>query len=119
MYGFRVPLLVVSAYAKPTYTSNLNHDFGSILNFIEYVFGQNGKPLGEINPAYHYADFFVQDTAAPPNNYSLYDFFDFSQPRTFTSITGWKYPPSCFINPTSCFQSYPMDPDNDASEGDD
>jgi phospholipase C len=45
VYGFRVPLLVISAYAKQTYISNLNHDFGSILNFTEFVFGQNGKSL--------------------------------------------------------------------------
>jgi hypothetical protein len=116
VYGFRVPLLVVSAYAKPSYTSSLNHDFGSILNFTEYVFGQNGKPLGEINPAYHYADFFVQDAASPPNDYSLYDFFDFSQPRAFVPITGAKYALTCFTNPKSCFLGFPMDPDNDALE---
>jgi phospholipase C len=121
VYGFRVPLLVVSAYAK-AYTSPLNHDFGSILNFTEFVFGHNGKSLGEINPNYHYSDFYVQDTAASPNNYSLYDFFDFSQqPRSFTPITGAKYPPNCFLAPKSagCFPNYPMAPDNDAMEGED
>jgi hypothetical protein len=60
MCGFRVPLLVVSAYAKPNYISGANsyppdcthnnycHDFGSILNFIEYAFGQGLSPLGTI-----------------------------------------------------------------------
>jgi hypothetical protein len=30
-----VPLLVVSAYTPAGYVDNANHDFGSILNFIE------------------------------------------------------------------------------------
>jgi len=37
-YGFRVPLLVVSPFAKPAYVSHVTHDFGSILKFIEEVF---------------------------------------------------------------------------------
>lgn len=46
-YGFRVPLVVVSPYAKPAYVSHVTHDFGSILKFIEEVFGV---------PALGYAD---------------------------------------------------------------
>ncbi|MGH9501780.1 MAG: phospholipase C [Terriglobales bacterium] len=38
-YGFRVPLIVVSPYAKPGYVSHLQHDFGSILKFIETNWG--------------------------------------------------------------------------------
>ena len=38
VYGFRVPLIVISPYARPAYISHLNHDFGSILNLIEHVF---------------------------------------------------------------------------------
>jgi len=68
--GFRVPLIVVSAYTPPAYvsgsfspsqpntpcdinTGDPNHcyDFGSILRFVEENFG-----LGEISPNYHYAD---------------------------------------------------------------
>jgi phospholipase C len=37
-YGFRVPLLVISSYAKPGYVSKVTHDFGSILRFTEEVF---------------------------------------------------------------------------------
>lgn len=37
-YGFRVPLIVVSPYAKRAYVSHVDHDFGSILKFIEVVF---------------------------------------------------------------------------------
>jgi hypothetical protein len=135
VYGFRVPLLVVSAYAKQNYISGGSvfppdclppntycHDFGSILNFIEYAFGQNKQSLGTIgDPHWPYADAFVMDTAAPPNNYSLYDFFNFNQsPRHFSPITGAKYGPGCFHQPGTpqCFgSSYsPSDPDNDANE---
>ena len=38
-YGFRVPLLVVSAYTPSGYIDNLRYDFGSILRFIEQNFG--------------------------------------------------------------------------------
>jgi phospholipase C len=39
VYGFRVPLIVVSPYAKAGYISHTTHDFGSILKFIESTFG--------------------------------------------------------------------------------
>jgi phospholipase C len=38
-YGFRVPLLVVSAYTPLGYIDNSRHDFGSILRFVEHNFG--------------------------------------------------------------------------------
>jgi hypothetical protein len=41
-----VPLIVVSPFARAKYISKMNHDFGSILKFIEKVFA-----LGEIDPA--------------------------------------------------------------------
>ncbi len=135
VYGFRVPLLVVSAYAKPSYISGgpsqgevapYTHDFGSILNFIEYAFGTGGQPLGGQygigDPHWPYADHFAPDgnLEYPGNPYSLYDFFNFKQIQTptFTPITGAKYPPSCFHTPTGagCFPTYPVDPDNDANE---
>jgi len=37
--GFRVPLIVVSPYAKAQYVSHKRHEFGSILKFIEETFG--------------------------------------------------------------------------------
>jgi phospholipase C len=37
--GFRVPLLVISPYAKRGYISNNEHDFGSLLKFAEQTFG--------------------------------------------------------------------------------
>jgi phosphoesterase family protein len=138
VYGFRVPLLVVSTYTRQTggaskaggqpasstysgYMSNVNHDFGSILNFIEYVFGQNGQSIGTIGPPqFPYADFFAPD--APPSDpnspYGLSDFFNFNKSHAFQPVTGAKYPPSCFFNPKSCFKDYPQAPDNDAYDDD-
>ena len=52
VYGFRVPLIVVSPYAKAKYISHTTHDFGSILKYIETTFGLNS--LG-------YADAFADD----------------------------------------------------------
>ncbi len=37
-YGFRVPLIVVSPWARSHYVSHETHDFGSILRFIEQTF---------------------------------------------------------------------------------
>jgi phospholipase C len=129
VYGFRVPLLVVSAYTPQGYVSGSPsqggkvkpyiHDFGSILNFIEYVFGQNRQSLGTIgDPSYPYADYFAPDsyTSGCPKSkcpYSLSDFFNFGKPRTFQKITGAKYNDDYFLQPERHFSHYPMDPDND------
>ncbi len=69
-YGLRVPLLVVSAYTQAAYVDNINHDFGSILKFVESNFG-----LGNIGPGY-YADAYADDlssffTLASPRPYQL------------------------------------------------
>jgi phospholipase C len=68
-YGFRVPLIVVSPYAKAGYVSHVTHDFGSILKYVETNFG-----LGSLG----YADADADD---------LSDCFDYSQtPLTFHTI---------------------------------
>jgi phospholipase C len=73
--GFRVPMLIVSPYARmtsssqPGYISHTQYEFGSILKFIENVFN-----LGQLGT-----------TDARAN--SIGDSFDFSQPpRTFIAI---------------------------------
>lgn len=69
VYGFRVPLIVVSPYARAGYISHVTHDFGSILKFVEQTFGL--ASLG-------YAD-------APADDFS--DCFDFTQaPIKFQTI---------------------------------
>ncbi|MBV8724745.1 MAG: hypothetical protein JO350_05375 [Candidatus Eremiobacteraeota bacterium] len=37
--GFRVPLIVISPYARQHYISTVQHEFGSVLKFTEEVFG--------------------------------------------------------------------------------
>ncbi len=69
VYGFRVPLIVVSPYAKAAYISHTTHDFGSILKFIETTFNL---------PSLGYADVPADD---------LSDCFNFTQtPITFQKI---------------------------------
>jgi phospholipase C len=82
-YGFRVPLLVVSAYTSMGYINNNRHDFGSILKFIEHNFG---IPEGALN----FAD------ARATND--LTGFFNLGQaPRSFKNISAPKSG-SFFIN---------------------
>ena len=72
-YGFRVPLIVVSPYAKAAYISHVNHDFGSVLKFIETMFG-----LTTVGPGDGYADSRADD---------LSDCFNFNQtPLQFQTI---------------------------------
>jgi phospholipase C len=90
-YGFRVPMIVISPYAKPAYTSHVTHDFGSILKFIEETFNL---------PSLGYAD-------APADDLS--DCFDFSQtPITFQTIAA-PLKAEYFLND----KRPPTDPDDD------
>jgi phospholipase C len=76
-YGLRVPLIVVSPYAKPAYISHQVNDFGSILKFIEATFGVGNVAPG-VSPPYADATTFTGD---------LSDCFDFNQtPLTFQTI---------------------------------
>jgi phospholipase C len=73
--GFRVPLLVISPYARRGYVSRVQHEFGSLLAFSEETFG---IPKGALDATDVRAD-------------DLKDTFDFSQqPRAFVPI---KAPP--------------------------
>jgi phospholipase C len=82
-YGFRVPLVVVSAYTAAGYINNERHDFGSILRFVEQNFG---IPEGALT----FAD------ARAKNN--LRGFFDLNQaPRSFHTIAAPKSA-SFFLN---------------------
>jgi hypothetical protein len=128
IYGFRVPLLVVSAYTPAGYVSGslpspgetfpYVHDFGSILAFIENNFLGSGE-IGQINPAYQFADAFAPDYKAPPNlHIPLADFFTLITPRQFQSIVlppAWQsYDANYFLN----YNGPVMDPDNDAIDND-
>ena len=68
--GFRVPLLVISPYAKHDYVSHVQYETASVLRFAEDLFG-----LGQLAAA---------DKRA---NSPALDCFDFSQkPRPFVKI---------------------------------
>ncbi|HEY6331614.1 MAG TPA: alkaline phosphatase family protein, partial [Blastocatellia bacterium] len=75
-YGFRVPLIFVSAYTPKSIINNEHHDFGSILRFIEFNFG---IPEGALN----FADARSQT--------DLTNFYDLTQPpRAFQTIAAPK-----------------------------
>jgi phospholipase C len=77
-YGFRVPLIAISPYAKPKYISHQYNDFGSILKFIEETFS-----LPEIDPAVGYADSYALGDLSDCFNY-------FQLPLQFTPIASPK-----------------------------
>jgi len=90
-YGFRVPLIVVSPYAKAAYISHTTHHFGSILKYIEENFGM---------PSLGYADANADDFS---------DCFDYNQtPLTFHTI-----PAPLDANHFLLDRSPPTDPDDD------
>jgi phospholipase C len=76
-YGFRVPLLVVSAYTPAGFVDNANHDSGSLLKFVETNFAPPGKQLGPIGPGI-YADAYDDNSLQP--------FFTLKSPRPFNPI---------------------------------
>ena len=91
VYGFRVPLIVVSPYAKAAHISHTPHDFGSILRFIEENFGL---------PSLGYADAYADD---------LSDCFNFNQtPLKFQAIPA-AVSAEQFLND----RRPPTDPDDD------
>jgi phospholipase C len=91
VYGFRVPLVVVSPYAKAAYIDHTNHDFGSVLKFVETIFNL---------PSLGYAD-------APADDLS--SCFTMNQtPITFQMIPA-PLDAAHFIND----KSPPTDPDDD------
>jgi phospholipase C len=89
--GFRVPLIVISAYAKESYISTKQHEFGSILKFTEETFN-----LGSLGTTDVRAD-------------DLSDCFDFSKkPRKFVVIPA-PHDASYFLN---------LPPDNENPDDD-
>src|SRR5271166_5613466 len=90
-YGFRVPMIVVSPYAKAATISHTTHDFGSILKFIEENFNL---------PSLGYADAVATDFS---------DSFDFTQsPLTFKTIAPPPDNAACLADTTPA-----TDPDDD------
>jgi phospholipase C len=94
-YGFRVPLIVVSAFTPRHYINNEKpHDFGSILRFIQGVFDLGKGSLG------------FADARATGD---LRRFFEFDrEPRRFSTIMA-PLDANFFLNDTRT----PDPPDND------
>ncbi|MFY9909240.1 MAG: alkaline phosphatase family protein, partial [Candidatus Sulfotelmatobacter sp.] len=88
-YGFRVPLLFVSAYTSPRFISNRQLDFGSILRFVEYNFGLTVGGLGfadaravdDLHEFYHLEDT-PRTFIATPTRISIKDFIEDKTPPT-------------------------------------
>ena len=96
-YGFRVPLVFVSAYTPVRYINNEKHDFGSILRFVEHNFGIKEGAL-------NFADSRATD--------ALTGFYDLNRiPRTFPTISAPKRA-AFFLHDTR----KPTDPDDDDAD---
>ena len=89
-YGFRVPLLVVSAYTPPGYVSNDIYDFGSLLYFAEQTFG-----LGFIGAGVDIHTSYADSHAAARG--ALSGFFSLATPRQFVTIPA-PYSRAYFLN---------------------
>jgi len=88
--GFRVPLIVISPFAKPGYVSHVQHEFGSILRFTEETFA-----LGNLG-----------QTDALSTTDDLSDMFDFNQaPLIYSTIPAPAVSPSAIMDTRA--------PDND------
>jgi phospholipase C len=96
VYGFRVPLLVVSAYTPAGTVSNvMGLDFGAMLRFTEEIFNLGTIPPGD------YADAWAVD--------DLGEFFQFNNPpRAFETINA-PFGKEVFLDP-----NYPVtEPDDE------
>ena len=85
--GFRVPLVVISPYAKPNYISHTNMETTSILKLIETRF--NLPPLT------------ARDAAAP----DMTEFFDFTNPYWLTPPPLPDQPNECLTDASRCAQN--------------
>ncbi len=102
-YGFRVPLLVVSAFTPTSYVNNDILDFGSILYFVEQNFG-----LGFIGPGTDVYTKYADYQAAGGGRGNLSSFFTLTSPKSFTPIKTNKTAQE-FISPPASDDP----PDND------
>ncbi len=101
-YGFRVPMLVVSAYTPAGTVSNTVHDFGSILYFIEHNFGLGFIGGKDMTTYGQFADYHNKA------NGWLSEFFTLTQPRSFAPLAA-KLGAASFIQAPHALQG----PDND------
>jgi phospholipase C len=74
-YGFRVPLVIISAYTPKGYIDNVSDDFGSILRLIE---GIEGLPEG------------LMGNADARSATDLHQFFSLPLPRPYRTVPAVK-----------------------------
>ena len=83
MYGFRVPLLVISKYARPG-VSHVTQDFGSILAFIEHNFGLS--QMGDASSGTSSTTWNADGLAAARGDY-LMEMFNYNGNIGFTTVS--------------------------------
>jgi len=86
--GFRVPLMVVSPYAKPNFVSHIPRDYTAILAFIENQFG--------ITTSLTARDAYWQDPSR-----DMSEFFDFSTPAMLNAPNGQPWTQVLATQPTT------------------
>jgi phospholipase C len=94
-HGFRVPLIMVSAYTPAGYIDNTPYDFGSILRMMEGIYHIPEGALG-----------FADQRATT----DLRNFFTLTTPRAFQTIPA-QYTANFFLNQWHTLS--PADPDDD------
>jgi phospholipase C len=86
--GIRVPCIIISPYARKSYVTHTQYEFGSVLKLVEEVFS-----LPTLAASSGYGTGYTDARAN-----SMLDSFDFTQaPRAFVKIPA-KYPSSTFAN---------------------
>jgi phospholipase C len=90
-YGFRVPMIVISPYTRPGHVSHIQHNFGSILRFVER--NLNLPSLGQ----------------ADAHSDDLRDIFNYAHdPRAFVPVHMPKNAGTCFASTSAM-----ADPDDE------
>ena len=85
--GFRVPLIVISPYAKPNFVSHVPRDYTAILAFIEKQFGVASLTA---------RDAYWQDPSR-----DMSEFFDFSTPALLNAPNGQPWTTVLAAQPTN------------------
>ena len=85
--GFRVPLVVISPYAKPNFVSHVPRDYTAILGFIEKQFGVASLTA---------RDAYWQDPSR-----DMSEFFDFSTPALLNAPNGQPWTAVLAAQPTN------------------
>jgi hypothetical protein len=93
MYGFRVPMIVISAYTPAGFISNERHDFGSLLRMIE---GINHLTEGKLG--------FADKRAST----DLHEFFTLTAPRIYHTVPAQKN--AAFF---TTLKATPLEPDDE------